>query len=62
MGFYIGLQPQSGMMIGSEGILTVESATLPVQIVCGEEAHKDHDQSGCMYLQEKGNQVGYECL
>ena len=47
------------MVLGRKGIFTTECSTDPCQGVSGEEAKKDHGQSGCITRQVEGNQVGY---
>ena len=48
LGLFIGLQPKSRMILGSEGIWSMECSTGPRQIFCGEEAQKDYNQAGRM--------------
>ena len=46
VGFYISLQRQSGMVLGSEVIFNMEYAAGPGQVVLGEDAQGEHDQAG----------------
>ena len=58
--FYIGLYPKYVILIGSEGIWTMEWSNWLGQVVCGEEAQEEHDQSSWMPWKGEGNQVGYQ--